>query len=321
MTRSTIVVPETGPPDVLRALELPLVDLTGSEVRVLTSLVGVNFWDVMQRRGDVPLPADRVPGVEGVGVVTAVGPDADPSLMGSRVAWSKVPSSYSSVVQGPQASFITVPDDVTDEAAAGALMQGVTAQYLATDTTSLGAGQWAVVTAAAGGVGGLLTQSLVARGVEVIAVVGSAAKRDAARLTGADRVLVDSASLVDDVRAIAAEGVDAVFDAAGGHVARLFGMLRPRGICVLYGAAGSPIAPIEPGALAAGSFYLTRTAGRDYAATAGEWTARALDVMSRVADGSLVVRVGDTLPLASAAEAHRRLEDRMTTGKVLLSTR
>ena len=319
MTRTTIVAPEAGSADVLRSQELPLADLTGAEVRVRTSLVGVNFWDVMQRRGDVPLPADRVPGVEGVGVVTAVGPDADPSLMGARVAWSKVPSSYASVVQGPQASFITVPDDVTDEAAAGALMQGVTAQYLATDTTSLGAGQSAVVTAAAGGVGGLLTQYLRARGVEVIAVVGSAAKRESALSTGADHVLVDSQSLVADARAIAPQGVDAVFDANGDDVSRLFGMLRPRGICVLYGAAGAPIAPLDPGTLTAGSFYVTRTAGRDYAASPGEWTARALDVMSRVADGSLVVRISETLPLSSAADAHRRMEDRMTTGKVLLA--
>ena len=279
----------------------------------------MNFWDVMQRRGNVPLPPDQVPGVEGVGTVIEVGPNADAGLLGTRVAWSKVPSSYSTIVQGPADLFLPVPAEVTDASAAGALMQGITAQYLAEATTDLSPGNFAVVLAAAGGVGSLLVQYLRARGVHVIGVVGNEAKRAAAVTAGADHVLVDSDDLASEVRAIAPVGVEAVFDANGGDVSRLFALLRTRGIVVLSGASSGVITPIEAGALAAGSFYVTRTAGRDYAAAPGEWWERAHDVMTRVADGRLQVMVGGILGLAEASEAHERLENRLTTGKLLLA--
>jgi len=194
-------------------------------------------------------------------------------------------------------------------------MQGVTAQYLATDTTDLQPGDIALVTAAAGGVSLLLTQFLQARGVDVIGVVGSSAKVGATR---SNHTLIDSDNLMGEVYALAPRGVAAVFDATGGDASRFFTMLRPRGICVLYGAAGGPISPIAPADLGAGSFYLTRTAGRDYASAPGEWLARAQDVMARAAAGELVADVSEVLPLANAADAHQRLEARESTGKILL---
>lgn len=305
----------TGGPEVLEFAEQPLPPLAQGEARVRVRLAGVNFWDVMQRRGDVPLPADGVPGVEGVGIIEAVGEGVTSELIGQRVVWSKVPSSYATHVQAPAQMFVPVPDSVTDEAAAAVLMQGVTAQYLATSTTDLQSGDVAVITAAAGGVGQLLTQFLTARGVTVIGVVGSTGKAASAR---SRHTIVDSPDLVSDVRAIAPQGAAAVFDAAGGDSSRFFAMLRPRGICVLYGAAGGPIAPIAAGDLASGSFYVTRTAGRDYAAAPGEWAGRAADVMQRAQRGELVADVSAVLPLAEAADAHRRLESRATTGKTLL---
>ena len=314
-TRTVSRAATPGEPAVLQLTEIPLEDLAANQIRVRVLLAGVNFWDVMQRRGDVPLPADGVPGVEGIGIVESVGDGVSVDLLGKRVVWSKVNSSYSSHVQGAAESFVPVPDSLSDIAAAGVLMQGVTAQYLATDTTDLQPGDIALVTAAAGGVGLLLTQCLQARGVDVIGMVSSSTKAVATR---SDHTLIDSENLNREVRSLAPSGVAAVFDASGGDASRFFTMLRPRGICVLYGAAGGPISPIAPGDLGAGSFYVTRTAGRDYAAAPGEWLARAQDVMALAATGQLVADVSEVLPLANAAEAHRRLEGRATTGKILL---
>ena len=304
-----------GGPEVLELTEIPLEDLAHNQIRVRVLLAGVNFWDVMQRRGDVPLPEDGVPGVEGVGIVESVGAGVSADLVGQRVVWSKVGSSYASHVQGAAEFFVPVPDSLSDTAVAGVLMQGVTAQYLATDTTDLQPGDIALVTAGAGGVGLLLTQFLQSRGVDIIGVVGSSAKAGATR---SNHTLIDSENLAGEVRTLAPGGVAAVFDAAGGDSGRFFARLRPRGICVLYGAAGGPISPIAPGDLGAGSFYVTRTAGRDYAAAPGEWLARAQDVLSHAAVGELVADVSEVLNLAQAAEAHRSLESRATTGKILL---
>jgi len=314
-TRTVARVAGPGGPEVLEIAEIPLGDLIAGQIRVRVLLAGVNFWDVMQRRGDVPLPADGVLGVEGVGVVESVGDGVSTDLVGQRVVWSKVGSSYASHVQGAADFFVPVPDALSDSAAAGILMQGVTAQYLATATTDLHQGDVALVTAAAGGVGLLLTQFLQARGAKVIGVVGSSAKAGATR---SDHTLIDSKDLMNEVHTLAPAGVAAVFDASGGDASRFFTMLRPRGICVLYGAAGGPISPINPGDLGAGSYYLTRTAGRDYASTPGEWLARAQDVMARAASSELLADVSEVLPLANAADAHRRLEGRATTGKILL---
>jgi NADPH2:quinone reductase len=290
------------------------------ELLVRVALAGVNYWDVMQRTGAVPLPASGIPGVEGVGVVAAAGDGAPADLVGRRVAWSKVNGSYAGTVVGAADWFLPVPDDVSDEQAAGLLMQGVTAQYLASDTAPLEEGDEAVVLAAAGGVGTLLAQLLVAAGVRVIGVVGSAAKVDAARAAGAAEVLVDSGGdLVAAVRATVPDGVAAVFDGNGGPAApRALGMLRPRGWLVLFGTAAGAIPDLPAGALGAGSYVVTRTAGKHYAGDPAAWRPRAEDVLARARAGALTVAPVTVLPLTEAAEAHRLMESRTSAGKLLL---
>jgi NADPH2:quinone reductase len=283
-------------------------------------LAGVNYWDVMQRAGAVPLGPERVPGVEGTGVVLAAGTGAPEDLVGRRVAWSKVPGSYAARVVADADWFVPIPDTLPAEQAGGLLMQGVTAQYLATDTAPLRAGDTAVVLAAAGGVGTLLTQLLAAAGVRVVGVVGSAGKQDVARTAGAEEVLVDEADgLVEAVRRVAPEGVRVVFDGNGGpRTPRAFGMLAPRGWLVLFGTAAGPIPAVDPGLLAAGSHVVTRTAGKHFAGDAPTWRARAEDVLTRASAGTLRVFPDVVLPLASAAQAHARMESRQNAGKMLL---
>ena len=290
------------------------------QLLVRVDLAGVNYWDVMQRTGAVPLGPGGVPGVEGTGVVLEAGPDGPEELVGRRVAWSKVPASYAEAVVADAGWFLPVPDDLPAEQAAALLMQGVTAQYLATDTAPLQRGDVAVVLAAAGGVGTLLTQLLGAAGVRVIGVVGAASKVEAARAAGAAEVIVDSGDdLVAAVRATAPDGVDAVFDGNGGPAAlRALDMLRPRGWLVLFGTAAGPIPDLPAGALGAGSFVVTRTAGKHFAGDPASWRPRAEEVLARAVDGSLRAFPGTVLPLADAAEAHRLMESRGSTGKLLL---
>jgi NADPH2:quinone reductase len=289
------------------------------QVRVRVDLAGVNYWDVMQRTGAVPLGPEQIPGVEGTGVVLEAGPGAREDLVGRRVAWSKVPGSYAAEVVGDADWFLPVPDDLEPEQAAGLLMQGVTAQYLAADTAPVRAGETAVVLAAAGGVGTLLTQLLTAAGARVVGVVGSPGKADVARAAGAAEVLVDGDDLVDAVRSVAPEGVRAVFDGNGGPATpRAFGMLAPRGWVVLFGTAAGPIPALDAAPLAAGSHVVTRTAGKHFAGDPVTWRSRAEDVLSRAASGRLRVFPDAVLPLPDAAEAHARMEGRANTGKTFL---
>ncbi|MBM9463688.1 zinc-binding dehydrogenase [Aeromicrobium sp. YIM 150415] len=310
----------TGGPEVLGLVDVPSTAMGPTEVRVAVRFSGVNFWDVMQRRGVVPLGPGSVPGVEGVGEVIEVGPEVDSLRVGDRVAWSKVAGSYAQQVVGAAWMFVPVPAELADEDAARVLMQGVTAQYLAESTWTLETGDSAVVMAAAGGVGTLLTQFLGARGVRVVGVVSRDDKKAAALEAGAADVVVDSERFVDDLRSIVPDGAGAVFDANGGESAlRGLELLRTRGALVLYGAAGGPVPPLDLGRLGDGSLYVTRAAGRDYARTPEEWRSRADDVLARAGEGALRAVAGGVWPLSEAAEAHRHLESRASVGKLLLA--
>jgi NADPH2:quinone reductase len=294
------------------------VPLTDGQVRVRVVRAGINFWEAMQRRGRVPLPDHRRPGSEGSGVVEEVG--AGVTLVpGQRVAWSRVPGSWTDSLVAPAAALVAVPDGVDDEAAAALLFQGMTAHYLAHETWPLEAGETAVVTAAAGGVGQLLTQLLVAAGATVIGVVSSAAKVTAARAAGAGDVLLYGSELADHVRERTPGGVAAVYDAVGAGVAEaLLPTLRPRGAMVLYGSASGKDAAISAADLGAGSYYLTRTAGRDYLGDEDRVRSRAKRLLDLVAAGSLRPAVGATYPLEEAGRALDDLESRASTGKLLL---
>lgn len=316
---NTIVTTGKGGPEVLQYTEIPAASLESGQIRVKVRFAGVNFWDVMQRKGIVGMDA-TTPGVEGVGEIIEVGEGVEPTRLGERVVWSKVGSSYAAEVVGPAGSFVAVPETLADEDAARLLMQGVTAQYLCEDTWPMGSGDTAVVHAAAGGVGSLLTQFLKARGVRVIGVVSREEKRQTSLDAGADEVVVDSDTYIDDVRALEPNGVAAVFDANGGAEAvRGLDVLRTRGALVLYGAANGPVPEVDLGRLGRGSLYVTRTAGGDYARTPAEWRARADDVLARAAAGLLKAIPGGVWPLADAAEVHRLLDSRESVGKMLLS--
>jgi len=316
---NAIVVKEAGPPSVLRPAPATLAHPTGSQLLIAVHVAGVNYWDVMQRRGEAPLPTSEVPGGEGVGVVVECGPDAPTDLLSRRVAWSKVPGSYADHVLAQTEWVIEVPPGLPDEVAGGVLSQGVTAQYLADDTCPLGEGDTAVVFAAAGGVGSLLTQWLRHRHVRVVGVVGSPGKVAAAAESGAEHVIVDGETLVERVRALVPSGVSAVFDANGGPAAaRGFDLLRIRGMLVLYGTAAGPLPILDSARLGNGSLYFTRTSGKDYVGTAAQWQRRAALVLARAASGELRVRVGGCVALERAAELHELLESRASTGKLLL---
>ncbi|MCW2756677.1 MAG: hypothetical protein JWO46_423 [Nocardioidaceae bacterium] len=303
-----------------RLVEAAAVPLAADAVRVKVSRAGVNFWEVMQLRGKVPLPANGVPGSEGSGVILEVGPAVTGLASGTRVAWSKVPGSYADEVVGPATSFVAVPADVGDDTAAALLFQGLTAAYLAHETWPTRPGDVAVVTAAAGGVGVLLTQHLVASGASVIGAVSSAHKVAAAQEAGASHVLLYGDTLADDVRALAPGGVAVVYDAVGAGVAEpLIATLRPRGALVLYGSASGQEADVSARDLGAGSYFLTRTAGRDYLGDAEQVRSASARLLDLAAAGTLRPLVGATYALADVQHAWDDLGSRASVGKLLLT--
>jgi NADPH2:quinone reductase len=289
------------------------------QVRVRVSAAGVNFWEVMQRYGRVPVPEARVPGLEGAGVVEDVAADVTGLAVGQRVAWSKVPGSYADVVVGPAEAFVAVPDPVSDADAAALLFQGVTAHYLCHDAWQVGRGDTAVVTAAAGGVGVLLTQLLVSRGARVIGVVSKPEKAEVVRRAGAAHVLTYGDDTVGRIRSQVPAGVAVVYDAVGSGVAEpLLGTLRPRGAMVLYGAASGQEAEISARDLGAGSLFVTRAAGRDYVGDATAVAQRSTALLDLAAQGLLRPVLGGRFALTEAATAWDALESRSTVGKLLL---
>ncbi|MFC8501822.1 zinc-binding dehydrogenase [Pedococcus sp. NPDC057267] len=312
-----VVVDEHFRPQIAYSSDEPLA---AGQVRVRVTRTGVNFWEIMQRRGRVPHPVSGVPGSEGAGVVTEVAPGVEGLVPGSRVAWSRVPGSYSDSVVAPATALTTVPDNVDDDTAASLLFQGTTAAYLVEETWPVSDGDPVVVTAASGGVGLLLTQLLVARGARVIGVVSRRAKAEAVREAGSELVLTYSDTVASQILDAFPEGVAAVFDAVGGATAEsLLSALRPRGAMVLYGSASGREAAITAQELAAGSYFLTRAAGRDYlpnSAAVQEYSRKLLDLASA---GSLAARIQAVFRLHDAQDAWAALESRSTVGKVLLA--
>jgi NADPH:quinone reductase len=319
-----IQITETGGPDVLVPATLPDPEPGPGELLVDVTAAGVNFVDTYQRRGLYPVDLPFVPGQEGIGRVAAVGNgDAGGFAVGDRVAWANSGASYAERVAVPAEVAVAVPDEVPDDVAVGAYLQGMTAHFLVTDCAPAGPGDTVLVHAAAGGVGLLLTQLATARGARVLGTVSTAEKADLARDAGAAEVL--RSDQVDDLAAAVrdltgGEGVAVAFDGVGRDTFDAsLASLRRRGTLVLFGAASGPVPPVDPQRLnRAGSVYLTRPALHDYVAGRDELVSRAGAVFGAVADGTLRVRVGHRYPLDQAARAHADLEGRRTTGKVLL---
>ncbi|HEX2027605.1 MAG TPA: quinone oxidoreductase [Nitriliruptorales bacterium] len=312
---------EPGDAGVLRTEQVARPEPGAGQVRVRITAAGVNFIDTYHRRGEYPLDLPTTLGVEGAGVVDAVGPGVDDVHEGDRVAYAMALGSYADAAVVDAWRLVPVPEDVDLRLAAAVLLQGMTAHYLSHSTFALGADHTAVVLAAAGGVGHLLTQIAKLRGARVIATA-STAKLDLAREAGADDVIdYTRDGFSDDVRHLTdGRGADVVYDGVGRTTFDdSLDSLRPRGYLVLYGAAAGPVPPLDPQVLnRKGSLFLTRPSLAHYAADRRELRRRAQQLFRWIRDGDLVVRVDRTWPLDQAAEAHRHLEGRRTTGKVLL---
>jgi NADPH2:quinone reductase len=316
---------QTGGPEVLRAETVPVPRPAPGQVLVRLEASGVNFIDVYKRTGLYPVPLPATLGEEGAGTVTALGEGVSGLREGDRVAWAGVIGAYAEYAAVPAARVVPVPAGVETPAAAALMLQGMTAHYLATSTFRLGEGDTCLVHASAGGVGLLLVQIARRLGARVIGTAGTEAKAALAREAGAHHVIVYTSQdfVAETKRLTNGRGVEVIYDSVGKST--FFpglDALAPRGMMVLFGQSSGSVDPIDPQLLnRKGSLYLTRPVLGHYTATTEELRRRAEDLFSWVRDGELAVRIGRTFPLAEAAAAHRALEGRTTTGKVLLQPR
>jgi NADPH2:quinone reductase len=318
-----IQISSAGGPDVLTAVELPDPQAGPGTLLVEVAAAGVNYIDTYQREGIYPMPLPYVPGLEGAGRVRAVGEGVTDFAVGDRVAWAENLGSYAELVAVAADKAVPVPEVLSDEVAAAALLQGMTAHCLVTDCHPVQPGEHVLVHAAAGGLGLMLTQLAFARGGRVIGTVSTPEKEELARGAGAADVI--RYTEVNDLAAAVREhtggaGVHVAYDSVGATTFDAsLASLRRRGMLVLCGASSGPVPPVDPQRLnAAGSVFLTRPKLFDYNATREELTARATAVYSTVVDGTLDVRIGHRYPLAEARTAHEDLQGRRTTGKLLL---
>lgn len=313
---------QPGGPEELRLEELPAPVPTGNQVLVRTEAIGVNFIDVYTRSGQYQGPRPIPLGVEGAGIVEAVGEGVTTLEPGAHVAWSGTPGSYATHVLVAAERAVPIPDGLDSSLAAAVILQGLTAHYLTHSTFALSPGQTALVHAAAGGVGLLLTQIAKRKGAKVIATVSTPHKAVLAKEAGADAVILyDQQDFeAESCQLTAGRGVDVVYDSVGKTTfEKSLRSLRPRGMLVLFGQSSGAVSPVDPQTLAAnGSLFLTRPTLGHYTATREELLSRTSDLFTWVKSGELKVRVDRTFPLADAAEAHRALESRATTGKLLL---
>jgi len=316
-----IEVAQHGGPDVLTPVDVPDPVAGPGDVLVRTDAIGVNFIDTYFRTGLYGTALPYVPGSEGTGTVVAVGEDVDDLTVGQRVAWADAPGSYAELVRVPARVAVPVPDGVPATQAASALLQGMTAHYLVESTYAAQPGDTILVHAGAGGVGLLLTQLAVAKGVRVITTVSSDEKEELSRGAGAAEVLRYGDDLPEQVRALTGgDGVAAVYDGVGAATFEAsLASLRIRGTLALFGAASGPVPPFDLQRLnPAGSLFVTRPTLAHHVRTRDELLWRAGDVFTALAGGALHVRVGATYPLDEAARAHSDLAGRRTTGSIVL---
>ena len=311
-----------GGPEVLRLVELPTPKPGPGQVLVGIEAVGVNFIDTYQRGGLYKLPLPAVLGQEGAGRVVSLGADVKTLKVGDRVAFAHVMGAYADSVVIAADRLVPVPNGVTSRVAAAVLLQGMTVQYLVTDTFGLKPGHTCLIHAAAGGVGLLLIQVAKLKGATVIGTVSTPEKAQLARGAGADHVI----NYVEEdfepaVRQLTGgRGVQVVYDSVGKTTfAKSLNVLAPRGMLVTFGQSSGAVPPFDPLLLSQrGSLFLTRPVLGHYIATRDELLARANETLGWVADGLLKVRIDSEYPLAAVADAHRRLESRQSAGKILL---
>jgi NADPH2:quinone reductase len=317
-----IQVRKTGGPEVLTLDDLPVPEPKPGEALVRIEASGVNFIDVYFREGRYLAPLPFIPGQEGAGTVTAIGAEVTTLAVGDRVAYTGLLGSYAEYATVAADRLVRVPDALETQQAAAAMLQGMTAHYLCHGTYPLQRGETALVHAAAGGVGLLLVQMAKKIGARVIGTAGSEEKAELAREAGADEVIVYTTHdfVAETKRLTGGEGVHVVYDGVGKTTFEGdLDVLRPRGYLALFGGASGAVPPFDPIVLSRkGSLFLTRPTLGHYIATREELEQRAGDVLGAVASGELKLRISQTYPLEEAAQAHRDLEGRRTTGKVLL---
>jgi NADPH:quinone reductase len=317
-----IRVHAAGGPEVLRIEEIPEPTPGAGEALVRVEAVGVNFIEVYQRTGLYPQTYPFTPGGEGAGTVVAVGPGVTAVKVGDRVASQELRGAYAELALAAADRLIPLPDSIDTRSGAAAMLQGMTAHYLATSTFPLSRGDWCLVHAAAGGVGLLLCQMATRRGAHVIGTVSTAQKEALARAAGAEHIVrYTEQDFVAEVRRLTGgRGVQVVYDSVGKTTFNgSLDSLARRGMLVLFGQSSGPVPPFDPQILnRKGSLFLTRPSLGTYVATRDELIARASEVLGWIADRSLTLRVDRSFALDQAAEAHRALEARETSGKVLL---
>lgn len=317
-----IQVNETGGVEKLQYVDLPVPDPGPGQARVKLRAIGVNFIDTYHRRGWYKVPLPFTPGMEGSGVVDAVGEDVTSVSPGDRVAWAMGMGSYAECALVNANLLVRLPEKTDFLAGAAVMLQGMTAHYLAYSSFPLRSGETALVHAGAGGVGLLLTQIIRMIGAKTIATVSTQQKAQLARDAGADHVILyEESDFEAEVKRITGgRGVDVVYDSVGKTTfEKSLNCLRPRGMMVLFGQSGGMVPPVDPGIFASkGSLYLTRPTLGHYTLDREELEWRASDVLRWVAEGRLKLRIERTYPLNAAADAHRDLEGRKTTGKLLL---
>jgi NADPH2:quinone reductase len=321
-TMRAIRVSAPGGSEALRLESIAVPEPGKGQVLVRVEAAGVNFIDVYQRQGFYPVPTPFTLGQEGAGVVLRLGPEARGLEPGCHVAWTGPLGAYAEYAAVPLDRLVVVPEGVKARDAAALMLQGMTAHYLTTATYRLRAGDWCVVHAAAGGVGLLLCQMARLRGARVFGTVSTAEKAALARSFGADEVMVyGERDLAGEVRRVTAGGgAQVVYDGVGQATWEAsLASLAPRGMLVLFGQSSGPVPPLDPLLLSRhGSIFLTRPKLADYIATRPELEERAGEVLGWARDGRLKVKLYREYPLEDAAEAHRDLESRRTTGKLLL---
>ena len=317
-----IRVERCGGPEELKYSDVEKPAPKAGEVLVRIEAIGVNFIDVYHRTGLYPLPLPFTPGTEAAGRVEAVGADVTEVKEGDRVAYAMSVGSYAEYATVPGWRLVKLPDDIEMKSAGAAMLQGMTAHYLVKSTYALKQGDTALVHAAAGGVGLLLIQMAKRIGAKVFGTVSTEEKAALARAAGADELIIYTRQYFQEEvkRLTHSKGVQVVYDSVGKTTfMKSLESLAPRGVLVSFGQSSGSIPPFDAALLAhRGSLYLTRPSLAHYTLTREELLWRAGDVLTAVSKGELELRIAKQFPLAEAAEAHRQLEGRMTTGKVLL---
>jgi NADPH:quinone reductase len=311
-----------GGPEAMQVEELPTPTPGEGQILIRVEAAGVNFIDIYQRSGAYKISLPMTLGQEGAGTVEAVGPGVTGVSAGTRVAWANIPGSYATHMVAPADRVVHLPDGVDARSGAAAMLQGMTAHYLAFSSGELGPGDTCLVHAAAGGVGALLTQMLKLRGVRVIGTTSTEEKARVAREAGADEIIFYTQQdfEAETKRITDGKGCAIVYDSVGKDTFdKSLNCLRLRGALVLFGQSSGAVAPLDPQVLnAKGSLWLNRPTLAHYISTKEDLNARADAVLGLIADGKVKLRIDREYPLAEAAQGHEALASRETMGKVLL---